>query len=195
MLGTFCLQTNLYGERTTALQKKTLIRQCFIFLLPFVLAISCCDGFVISNIQQPLISSSETRTSIMATIEGTSSLFSRVNPSNILDGMKGVKVQAEEYASQFDLQAPEASLYALMLAMRDTPLGLHGSPFVLRNDAIQEQYGATEWPGFFTMEHLEAAVEEDFLDAARGSTDNRKGWQVRTFSCFLSEKRSRCVEN
>ena len=38
------------------------------------------------------------------------------------------------------------------------------------------------WHGYFTMEDLETAVEEDFLDAARGSTDNRKGWQITDVS-------------
>ena len=32
--------------------------------------------------------------------------------------------------------------------------------------------------GFFTFEDLKKALEDDFLDADRGSTDNRKGWNV-----------------
>jgi hypothetical protein len=37
---------------------------------------------------------------------------------------------------------------------------------------------AVVWDNFFTMRDLEKAVTDDFLDAARGSTDNRKGWKV-----------------
>ena len=54
-------------------------------------------------------------------------------------------------------------------------------PFVLRHNEIQQALGQeTQWPGFFRVTDLEKALDDDFLDAARGSTDNRKGWQVRT---------------
>ena len=35
--------------------------------------------------------------------------------------------------------------------------------------------------GFFTFDDLAQAVEDDFLDANRGSTDNRQGWKVSLF--------------
>jgi hypothetical protein len=112
----------------------------------------------------------------------------------------------ELYAEQFDLTTSEAALYALLSAMRRVAStttggknmwGLTGTPFVLRHAAVVKALfhrhnddGAatagggsttttTGWPGFFTLDHLRVAVEEDFLDAARGSTDNRKAWQVR----------------
>jgi hypothetical protein len=118
----------------------------------------------------------------------------------LLDELGRCKDQATSYADQFDLTTAEAALYALLLAMRrcNVPLGLHGTPFVLRHAATTRAFlfggdgddqssspssstttTTTGWPGFFTMDHLQTAVVEDFLDAARGSTDNRKGWQVR----------------
>mmetsp|Transcript_43072 Transcript_43072/g.48753 ORF Transcript_43072/g.48753 Transcript_43072/m.48753 type:complete len:821 (-) Transcript_43072:44-2506(-) len=36
--------------------------------------------------------------------------------------------------------------------------------------------------GAYTMRDLEQAVEDDFLDASRGSTDNRKGWKIAPVS-------------
>lgn len=168
-----------HSQKYSALRASS-CRLCFLLVLIHVL-LPCSDGFVISTLQQS--KRSRERTSfILATVEGASSISSLVNPSNILDGMTDSKSKGEQYASQFDLQTPEASLYALMFTMRNIPLGLQGTPFVLRHDAIHESYGPTEWAGFFTMKHLQAAVEEDFLDAARGSTDNRKGWQVRSLS-------------
>jgi hypothetical protein len=115
------------------------------------------------------------------------------------------EVMMELYAEQFDLTTAEAALYALLSAMRHVAStttgvnmwGLTGTPFVLCHAAVVEALfhhshddGAgtagtttatttTGWPGFFTLDHLRLALEEDFLDAARGSTDNRKAWQVR----------------
>ncbi len=80
---------------------------------------------------------------------------------------------ANDYAEQFGLSGAEATLYGLVQALRNSPMGLTGRPFVLRKEEIPHSL-----EGFFTMEHLEKALEEDFLDAARGSTDNRKGWKV-----------------
>jgi hypothetical protein len=95
-----------------------------------------------------------------------------------------------------------ASLFALCLALRRTSsaavpaLGLKGHPFSLTREQIQaallsqkSQENTTastkaNWQlEFFTLQDLEKAVNDDFLDAARGSTDNRKGWKVRV--CFV----------
>ena len=84
---------------------------------------------------------------------------------------------ATEYADMFGLGATEAGLYALIQAIRQSQvLGLKGVPFVMRKTDLPQ----TSLEGFFTMKDLEKALEDDFLDAARGSTDNRKGWKVRT---------------
>jgi hypothetical protein len=62
-------------------------------------------------------------------------------------------------------------------------LGLQGYPLVLRKATLEQVLMPPEnsvlFQNFFTMADLEKAVEDDFLDAARGSTDNRKGWKVR----------------
>jgi hypothetical protein len=91
-----------------------------------------------------------------------------------------------QYAEQFGLDdsATCAGLYALLRAMKQTlSLGLQGYPLVLRKAALEQVLMPPEnsvlFQNFFTMAYLEKAVEDDFLDAARGSTDNRKGWKVR----------------
>jgi hypothetical protein len=94
------------------------------------------------------------------------------------------------------------------LRLENVPLGLQGQPILWRRDEIEKAMrkrsismsplavdttiaeeetdttlSSSPWSGagghFFTMRDLEQAVTDDFLDAARGSTDNRKGWKVR----------------
>lgn len=92
--------------------------------------------------------------------------------------MAEFREEAVNYAESFGLSAPEAGLYALFTAIRsECKLGLYGKPFVLRREDI-EAVMPTEWAGFFTMKDLEKAVLDDFLDAARGSTDANKGWKI-----------------
>jgi hypothetical protein len=77
-----------------------------------------------------------------------------------------------------------AALYALFKAIRNVDqqskqgrlLGLSGQPFVLRR---AQGHILSSFPNFFSMKDLKDAVTNDFLDAARGSTDNRRPWQVR----------------
>jgi hypothetical protein len=113
--------------------------------------------------------------------------------NTVLQTLETLQSTANEYADSFDLGPAEAAFYALFLSLRQSkvPLGLHGQPFVLRNAQVEQSLRQpTQWPGFFTMKDLEKAVSDDFLDAARGSTDNRKGWRVRCqfdFLCRLSD--------
>lgn len=91
---------------------------------------------------------------------------------------------AKEYSEMFGLGASEAAFYGLLEAMRKSGIayGSKGHPFVLRKNQIAEVTSEDScFDGFFTMKDLEKALEDDFLDAARGSTDNRKGWKVRFF--------------
>jgi hypothetical protein len=100
----------------------------------------------------------------------------------VLKTLASLKDEANEYADAFGLDEQEAAFYALFASLRKAPvpLGLKGQPFVLRHaDVCGALDQNTGFPGFFTMSDLERAVQDDFLDAARGSTDNRKGWQVR----------------
>lgn len=82
------------------------------------------------------------------------------------------------------LHDPDAALYALFMAItgeNNIRLGVQGTPGYWTREQLDQRWGASGcgFKGLFTMEHLEQALEDDFLDAARGSTDNRKGWEVR----------------
>jgi len=104
--------------------------------------------------------------------------------------MQSLVPELNEYAASFGLGPAEAAFYNLVASLRRTPvpLGLKGTPFCLRHDVLAKSVGQDSgFPGFFTMTDLEKAGPDDFLDAARGATDNRKGWQVRAqgFSLLL----------
>lgn len=120
----------------------------------------------------------------------------------VLTKMSLLRKEAMDYATRYDLTFYEATVYALFQALRlvQVPLGLNkqgGQPIVWRRqeivkamqlppqsdaDAAAECGAAGGWSNFFTMDDLEKAVKDDFLDAARGSTDNRKGWKVCTYA-------------
>jgi hypothetical protein len=98
-----------------------------------------------------------------------------------------------QHAEQFGLDEENensmtsAGLFALLDSIKKTlALGLKGYPVVLRKTDLQKALLDTDdsllFQDFFTMKNLEQALEDDFLDAARGSTDNRKGWQITTVS-------------
>ena len=126
-------------------------------------------------------------TQIWATIaennnDATLSTEIEENSQAILNRMKTLKNEAVEYAEQFGLEpSTEGAFFALFSAIVQEDFIRQQKPFVLRHSDIQEMaWGGDDihWPGFFGMNHLEKALEDDFLDAARGSTDNRKGWKV-----------------
>lgn len=99
----------------------------------------------------------------------------------VLQTLRSLQITANEYAETFGLGPGDAAFYGLFLSLRKSniPLGLKGSPFRLEHAEIETALNQpTTWPGFFSMADLEKAVSDDFLDAARGSTDNRKGWKV-----------------
>ena len=90
----------------------------------------------------------------------------------------------------------EVAAYQLFRSLRDlsseTPLlGMTGRPFVLRRSELesawhhhqqQQQTPPPSFVNFFTMNDLQLALTDDFLDAARGSTDPRSGWKVRNMN-------------
>ena len=55
---------------------------------------------------------------------------------------------------------------------------MKGHPFVIRRSELEEVSSWKNVVHFFTMTDLQHALEDDFLDAARGSTDPRTGWKV-----------------
>ena len=99
----------------------------------------------------------------------------------VLEHLAAGASAAKEYADSFGLSESNAGFYGLFDSMRKANIayGFQGHPFVLRKSQIQQALGFSPFKDFFTMNDLEKAVEDDFLDAARGSTDNRKGWMVR----------------
>ena len=81
-----------------------------------------------------------------------------------------------------------AAFHALFSGIRSSAaLGLKGSPFYLKSlDICHALNGvvdindetAAPFCDYFTFDDLAKALEDDFLDANRGSTDNRQGWKV-----------------
>jgi len=105
----------------------------------------------------------------------------------LLDSISSSSQEAKEWSDMFGLTDSEAAFYALFKGIRNSvPLGLKGHPFVLHQadivKALDYPEGTDVFKGWFTKSDLEKAVNDDFLDADRGSTDNRKGWQVASVS-------------
>jgi len=94
-------------------------------------------------------------------------------------------------------QCTSAGLYALLDSIKTTlpnGLGLSGHPFLLRKNELESAVLMMEmesssnskdillFDNFYTMNDLRQALSDDFLDASRGSTDNRKGWSIQPVS-------------
>jgi hypothetical protein len=130
------------------------------------------------NIPSPKARSS---TCHSATVDKPSTAESMAK-SIVLEKMSAGVSASKEYAETYGLGETDAGLYAFFDAILQSgmALALKGQPFVLRKQEIAEALaGQNVFEGFFTMKDMEKALEDDFLDAARGSTDNRKGWKVR----------------
>jgi hypothetical protein len=85
-------------------------------------------------------------------------------------------------ATTLDVVAAFHNLFRSIRASR-VPLNFRDgtAPFVLQNEEVSVATSAS-WRDCFTIQHLERALEDDFLDAARGSTDNRRGWTITDVS-------------
>lgn len=93
--------------------------------------------------------------------------------------------EAKEWSEMFGLGESEAAFYALFKGIRNVvPLGLKGQPFVLHEADVLKATNIDEnvFKGWFDRKELEKAVNDDFLDADRGSTDANRGWQVASVS-------------
>lgn len=140
---------------------------------------------LVSSICRPATLTTETDLEGAAFASATASALKGV----VLDqwSSESVQTSAKEYAEMFGMTANEAGFFGLLDAMRKAGIayGLKGHPFVLRKEEITKAMGSNGnekeplFDSFFTMKDLAQALEDDFLDAARGSTDNRKGWKVR----------------
>jgi hypothetical protein len=161
-----------------------------LLLICFVMMTAECFGFVIPSSpsschhhhQQPTYS-------LKATVEKSSEAYlaSEAVAQLVLDQLSSLKEPSREYADMFGLDEESTiGFYGLFSAMRKSGMawGFYGAPFVLKTSDIQQALGVEKSPfaGFFTMKELEQALNDDFLDAARGSTDNRKGWKVTSVS-------------
>lgn len=105
----------------------------------------------------------------------------------LLGSISSSSQEAKEWSDMFGLSDSEAAFYALFKGIRNSvPLGLKGQPFVLHQADIVKALDFSKddnvFKGWFDIKDLEKAVNDDFLDADRGSTDNRKGWQVASVS-------------
>ena len=137
---------------------------------------SKCDGF------QFCASKANSLARLSATIEEKNTIVESPVKSIVLDRISAGLPASEEYAETFGLGDTDAGLYAFFDAIRQSEiaLALKGQPFVLRKqELVDAMAGRSVFEGFFTTKDLEKALDDDFLDAARGSTDNRKGWKVR----------------
>jgi len=95
---------------------------------------------------------------------------------------------AKAWGEQLGMGDAEVAFYALFDGIRTgAALGLKGKPFYLKQDEILQAMGtaadeSSPFDGFFSFDDLAKAVEEDFLDADRGTTNNREGWKVMAVS-------------
>ena len=128
-----------------------------------------------------------TSTRLFATLEETTS--SDLD-NDILSRITEATTESKNWAESFDLTSESgAAFHALFSGIRSSAnLGLRGKPFHLKSNDVLKAMGELEggnvnvnaFDGFFTFDDLAHALEADFLDADRGSTDNRKGWKVST---------------
>lgn len=100
----------------------------------------------------------------------------------LLQVISSESAEADQWTDMFGFGEDEKTFYKLFQGVREkVTLGLKGKPFVLRNKDL-EAANVKSFKGFFTFDDLEKAVNDDFLDAGRGTTDNRKGWKMATVS-------------
>ena len=117
--------------------------------------------------------------SLAATLETTDSGLDE----SILTRISASTEESKQWAEMFDLaEEAGAAYHALFTGIRSSAaLGVKGKPFYLKSSQIlnaMDNADGNAFEGFFTFDDLAKAVEDDFLDANRGSTDNRQGWKV-----------------
>jgi hypothetical protein len=159
----------------------------------FVSSPSGLDSIRVRN-QTPPKCNTARAVACRATVEATDDLTASSSSLNlneiVLKTMESVRDEANEYAEMFGLTSADAAFYALFAGIVEAPVpfGLKGAPFVLRHDqVVKALHQESRWPEFFTMKDLEKAVNDDFLDASCGSTDNRKGWKAQAVSAPRGE--------
>jgi hypothetical protein len=119
---------------------------------------------------------------------------------DILSRIADAAASSREWAQDFDLVSESGALFhALFSGIRSSAaLGIRGKPFYLKSEDVmrvtmkdhegvheeeeEEDMGNKGFVGFFTFDDLAKALQDDFLDASRGSTDVRQGWKVGDFA-------------
>lgn len=112
---------------------------------------------------------------------------------DFIKNYKGAVKEGHEWAKEFgfagdDNEVAEGAFYALFRAIRELDagtFGLSGTPFYVPSEvlATAESRDKGALTGYYHFNpELSAALEEDFLDAQVGSTDNRRGWTVNAVS-------------
>lgn len=142
-------------------------------LLLFFLMIASVAGFI------TLSNKIKSREVILHAITEESRVASA---GEVLQVMSSGSAEADQWADMFGFGEDEKVFYTLFQGVKEkAALGLKGKPFVIKNKDI-EAANVKSFKGFFTFDDLEKAVNDDFLDAGRGTTDNRKGWKMATVS-------------
>ena len=119
-----------------------------------------------------------------AATTASSSATENLLDSTILERIESATPSATQWGESFDLSPSEVAFYALFAGIKScAALGLKGRPFYLKQADVVSAMKADDdssspFAGFFTFDDLTTAVEEDFLDANRGSTNNAQGWKV-----------------
>eukprot|EP00978_Attheya_sp_CCMP212_P026355 scaffold86495_cov59-Attheya_sp.AAC.7 len=128
----------------------------------------------------------ERRASVASTTEGDASSTPSLDDSNnlsILKAIREVGSTALEWAGEDEESQKLANFYALFRGIRENGLS---TPFYITRDQVSSALHSNNimqsFAGFYTMDNLAQSLQEDFLDASRGSTDNRKGWKSSTVS-------------
>ena len=112
-----------------------------------------------------------------------------VEPSDVVNAISSTGLdEAKKWGEMFGFEGcVEEDFFALFRGIRDLQakdgnvLGIAGAPFYLDAKTVKEGTGLV-FESFFTFDDLTVALKEDFLDADRGSTDNKKGWKVSRVS-------------
>lgn len=113
---------------------------------------------------------------------------------DILSRIADAAASSGEWARDFDLVSESGALFhALFSGIRSSAaLGIKGKPFYLKSEEVMRVISDKDdggndserlgFDGFFIFDDLAKALQDDFLDASRGSTDVRQGWKVTSVS-------------
>jgi hypothetical protein len=159
------------------------------YLLPAALLLGVLLGASQAFIPTPFLSKqSPPPSAALASSSSTVETGKTANTDELLLSIQGAQASSQEWTDMFGLSVSDQAFYALFEGIRKSiTLGLRGKPFVISQaDVVKALDLADPSPfgGYFTMNDIAKAIDDDFIDAGRGSTDNRKGWKVRTTGTF-----------